>query len=106
MKESDWKLFKKIKEKALDKYCNEVLTEFSKVINKKNIDAHSRYLELYKMVHNRDKLLAEIFNGHSRSKAWRQLLMIRQEELADEALLQELSDKFYQSTDPEDYNRI
>ncbi len=104
MKESDWKIFKKIKEKALDKYCNRILKEFSNVIEKKNANAHSRYLELYKLIHDRDELLADIFNGHSRSKAGFQLLMMRREALADEALLKELSDEFYQSTDPERYN--
>ena len=33
MKESDWKIFRQIKEKALARYCEEALADFSKIIN-------------------------------------------------------------------------
>ncbi len=63
MKESDWKIFKKIKE-------------------------------------NRDKQMALIFDGHSRSKAHLQLLAMRGEGLVDEELLSQLSEEFIEQTDP------
>ena len=49
----------------------------------------------------RDKELGKLFDDHSRSKAALQLLLIRKAGLADEELLQELSDEFSQATDPE-----
>ncbi|MGD8886480.1 MAG: hypothetical protein PVF34_12720 [Gammaproteobacteria bacterium] len=101
MKESDWKVFKKIKEKAIEEFCTRALAEFEEVINNKEQHVHNRYLLLYKLVQNRDKKMALLFNDHSRSKAWLQLLAIRGEGLADEALLSKLSEEFRNSTDPQ-----
>ena len=44
--------------------------------------------------------MALIFDGHSRSKEHLQLLAIRSEGLADETLLSNLSEEFFQQTDP------
>ena len=101
MKESDWKIFKEIKEKALVRYCEEALADFSKIINNDKEQVCERYTELYKLVRERDKKLGKLFDYHSRSKAALQLLLIREAGLADEELLQELSDEFSQATDPE-----
>jgi hypothetical protein len=38
MKESDWKKFKVIKEKAIEQYCSQVLEEFQEVIS--NTEEH------------------------------------------------------------------
>ncbi|MBA6297122.1 hypothetical protein [Colwellia sp. MB02u-9] len=45
--------------------------------------------------------MAILFDGHSRSKAQIQLMLIRREGLVDEILLAKLSDKFRNETDPE-----
>jgi len=100
MNESDWKVFKKIKEKALEKYCLDAMADFSEIIKNEKSGAHDRYLEFYQLVRKRDKELGKIFDGHSRSKATMQLLLIRMEGLVDEELLQKLSDEFLQDTDP------
>ena len=100
MKESDWKIFKRIKEKALAKYCENALADFSKIINNDKEHICERYTELYKLVRERDKELGKLFDDHSRSKATLQLLLIRKAGLADEELLEELSDEFSQGTDP------
>jgi hypothetical protein len=100
MKESDWKIFKKIKDKALDLFCEKALSEFREVINNDNEPLHDRYLRLYEHVMTRDKRMSILFDGHSRSHAWLQLLAIRSEGLADEVLLKELSAEFLEQTDP------
>ena len=101
MNESDWKIFKQIKEKAIEKYCSNAFADFSEIINNEKEHVHDRYLEFYKLVQKRDKELGNIFDGHSRSKATMQLLLIRRARLADDELLQKLSDEFFQVTDPE-----
>jgi hypothetical protein len=100
LKESDWKIFKTIKEIALEKYCTLVLEESQAVISKQDNNAHNKYLLLYKLLQNRDKQMALLFDGHSRSKAWLQLIAIRSEGLADDALLAKLSDEFRAETEP------
>ncbi len=101
MKETDWKIFKQIKEKALEKYCLNAFMSFSEIINNENEHAHDRYLELYNLVREKDKELEKIFDGHSRSKATLQLLLIRKNGLADDELLKNISDEYFQETDPE-----
>ncbi len=92
MKESDWKVFVEIKDKAIEKYCTLALEESQEVISDTKVHVHNRYLFLYKLLQNSNKKMALIFDGHSRSKAWIQLIAIRSEGLADEALLSKLSD--------------
>lgn len=104
MKESDWKVFKQIKENAIQAFCNIALSEFEEVIKDKNENAQEAYTLLYRLVVNRDKQMALLFDGHSRSKAHIQLLAIRGEGLADEALLSELSEEFLEQTDPKRVN--
>lgn len=100
MKESDWKIFKEIKEKAIEKYCAIALQEFSEVIHDEDEHIHNRYLLLFELVQNRNKEMSLIFDGQSRSKAHIQLMIMRREGLADDKLLGKLSNKFRQETDP------
>lgn len=100
MKETDWKVFKKIKVQALDAYCRNSLRQFEGVIQDKQGTAHERYLHLYDLVQQRNELMAKMFDGHSRSGAILQLMFIRREGLADEALLKDLSEECLQQTDP------
>jgi hypothetical protein len=100
MKESDWKQFKVIKEKAIERFCTFVLEEFEEVIANREEHPHNRYLLLYKLVENRDKEMSLIFDGHSRSRAAIQLTVIRAKGLVEESLLDGLSEDFLTQTDP------
>ncbi len=100
MKESDWKVFKNIKEQAIKKYCTNVLDEFRDVIDDEKEHPHNKYLLLYKLMENRNKEMSLLFDHHSRSKAALQLIAIRAEELASKELLSELSTEFLERTDP------
>ena len=101
MKESDWKQFKKIKENALEAFCEKTLEEVSLVINDKSERSHDRYLHIYRLLRDHDKQLERLFDGQSRSRARMQLIAIRAESLADESLLKELTPEFLEQTDPE-----
>ena len=103
MKELDWKVFTDIKDKAIEKYCTLALEESKEVISDQKEHVHNRYLLLYKLLQNRNKQMSLLFDGHSRSKAWIQLIAIRSEGLADEVLLSKLSDEFRNETDPENH---
>lgn len=100
MKESDWKLFKKIKDEALQKFCSNVLKGVSETIGTQESSAHERYLQMYDKVRESDKELGQIFDGLSRSKAHLQLLMIRSKGLANQRLIGQLSKEFQNETDP------
>ena len=100
MIESDWKIFKQIKEKAIERFCEIVLSEFRECMDDESTHIHNRYLLNYKLVQNRNKKMSLLFDGHSRSTAWLQLLAIRGEGLADEDLLSKLTDEFREKTNP------
>lgn len=100
IKESDWKLFTKIKGEAIEQFCKNAFSEFKNIVEDESKHIHDRYLEHFKAVRNRDKQMSRLFDGHSRSKAWLQMLSIRSEGLANEKLLCQLSEEFVEQTDP------
>ena len=101
MKESDWKVFNEIKEKAIERFCQQCFDEFEEIINDKNERILNNFMLLTKLVQNRDKQLTLFFEPHSRSKAKIQLIAIRSEGLVDESLLKKLSEEFLKSTEPD-----
>ncbi|MCJ8313944.1 MAG: hypothetical protein HRU38_17665 [Saccharospirillaceae bacterium] len=104
MKESDWKLFKKIKTQALDLYCKNALNDFKQIIDETEKTHHERYGEIYELVHKRDKTLAALFDGHSRSKADLQLMLMRREKIVNQTLISQMSEEFQDQTNPFKFN--
>ena len=80
-KESDWKIFRALHEVALDRFCQRVLATSSEIISDAELGNHERYLKLYKLVRERDKELAHMFDRVSRSAALEQLTLLRRENL-------------------------
>ena len=72
-RESDWKKFTKLKKIALERFCESVLNESRLLCDREDLTAHEKYLELYKIIHKRDRELGRAFDGHSRSRADLQL---------------------------------
>ncbi|WP_432470215.1 hypothetical protein [Amphritea sp. HPY] len=101
MKESDWKKFKKIKEAALDKCCQEALIEYQKSISDDSASHHQRFLNVYELVHDTNKELAQIFDDQSRSKAVIQMLLMRRRGLVPDESIAIFSEEFQQSSDPD-----
>lgn len=102
MKESDWKVFVKLKDKAIEMFCSNVLSEIQATIADESEHPHDRYLVIYKYLQSTNKKMATLFDGHSRSIAPLQLMLIRQENLADEALLAQLSEELLAQSTPVD----
>jgi len=99
MKESDWKEFKKLKELALERFCKNAIADVEEAIDKEG-SYHEKYLLMYKLIENRDKMLSSLFDGHSRSKAQIQLLLIRSQGLIENHELEGLSEEYLKSTTP------
>ncbi len=94
MKESEWKKFKKLKDKCLERYCSAVLEEAQELCNLSDKSNHERYIDLYQLMRNRDKELGRAFDGLSRSKAHPQLLMMYRMGLVEENELDVLSEYY------------
>jgi hypothetical protein len=71
--ESDWKLFRRLREVALERFCERVLGEIAGIASDGAISWHERYLRIYRLIDQRDDELARAFNGPSRSRAILQL---------------------------------
>jgi hypothetical protein len=89
--ESDWKLFRKLQPVALDRFCQRTLAELTRLAGDATRDNHQRYLVIYKLVRERDKELASIFDGQSRSNAMFQLMLIQARQLLNEEEMSQFS---------------
>ena len=85
--ERDWKLFRKLRETALERYCERVLRELAELTAPKPASYHQLYLEVFKLIDQRDDELAHAFNDLRRSTALFQLAAMRSLDLlTDEEL--------------------
>jgi hypothetical protein len=83
--ESDWKLFRQMRELALERFCERVLSEVGKLASKSGHSAHERYLAVYRRLRRRDKELAQAFDDLRRSTAWPRLALMRSRGLVTDA---------------------
>ena len=81
MTESDWKLFRQLREVALDRFCQRVLSDVGRLAADSGMSSHERYLAVFKLMRRRDKELAAAFDDPRRSTALRQLACIQSHEL-------------------------
>ena len=84
IKESDWKVFRKVRTIALERFCQRVLDEVGKIAAQRDRSSHERYLEVFKLIETRDEDLGEVFNNPRRSAAIVQLARMRFYKLLDE----------------------
>ena len=93
MKESEQRKFKKLKELCLERFCDGVLREAELICKSDEKTAHGRYGDLYKLIKDKDKDLANAFDGLSRSKAFTQLMLMYRMGLVEEKQLDEFEDE-------------
>lgn len=85
--ESDWRRFKEIHAKLLERYCSRILDELAAVSQSTEGSAHERYVKIYRLIEKRDKQLENAFADFRRSTAGMQLgIMRRMKLLTDEEL--------------------
>ena len=78
IKESDWKVFRELREIALERFCERIISEIAELISDDGKTHHARYLSVYKLIHERDGEMDGAFNGLSRSRAFVQLRAIQE----------------------------
>jgi hypothetical protein len=82
--EADWKVLMRLHKLALERFCERVLVEIDRVMHIRTQSAHQRYLGIFKIVEQRDREMAIIFNDPKRSNALTMLARIRSEGLLTE----------------------
>ncbi len=75
--ESDWRRFKEVHAKLLERYCSGVLDEVAALCRGTVSSAYDRYSKVYKLVRERDRELARAFDDFRRSTAVMQLGIMR-----------------------------
>ena len=86
--ESDWKAFRKLREVALERFCQRILADVSRITSESARTAHARYLAIFELIEERDDQIAHAFNNPRRSAAIAQLVtmasldLVTAEELA------------------------
>ena len=74
--ESDWKVFRELRETALQRFCTQVLEDVQKTASDSSQSAHERYLALWQLMDKRDRELDRTFDNPRRSFAAVQLAVI------------------------------
>jgi hypothetical protein len=74
--ESDWKVFRELREVALERFCDRILSEAGKITSDSSSTAHARFLKLFEHVDGRNEELARAFDGPRRSAMLIQLATI------------------------------
>jgi hypothetical protein len=105
--ESDWKIFRQLHPIALERYCKQVLSDIGRIRSNASKSPHQRYLDIFALVRDRDKELAELFDDMRRSTARFQLSLMHSRGLLTEDELQHFSPETRQmisasETDPSD----
>jgi hypothetical protein len=93
IKESDWKIFRKFHDLALERYCQRVLAEVRLTVDNDAHNYHERYLNLWELMRSRDKTAQIAFDDPRRSQMIIQLANIVAEALLTEAELNEFSEE-------------
>ena len=93
--EADWKVFKKVKNELIQRFCREVNRKAETILkNEKKQNDYEIYIELYRHCAESDKVIAMCFDDHRRSTALIMIYKMCEEEIATVDDLADFSDEF------------
>ena len=81
IKESDWKIYRKLHPIVLDRYCQAVIAEIDKIERKSELSYHQKYLEIFALMRSRDKEIALLFDDPRRSNAVDHIMGLKSRDL-------------------------
>lgn len=94
IKESDWKHLRNLKQILLERACSGINQEAQLVLNNVNgLSQYEVYISLYKHIEKKDKIIADCFNDHKRSKAIEIILNLLRHKLITDEEIQVFSDE-------------
>ncbi len=88
---ADWKIFKPLRETALERFCERVLDEVARIGSDQTKTKHERYIAIYRLMRKRDREIEPIFDTLRRSTAVRQICSFRSHGLLSEDELRQFS---------------
>lgn len=84
IKEPDWKVLRRVHSLALERFCERVLAEIDRVSRDGAKGHHARYLQIFRIIPQRDREIAGLFDNPRRSHALTMLAETRSEGLLTE----------------------
>jgi hypothetical protein len=81
--ERDWKVFRELREVALERFCERVLAGVEAFRLDRQRSHHERYLALWRWLGERNQEMARAFDDSKRSQMLPQLIAMRQLELLE-----------------------
>lgn len=74
--ESDWKVFRELRALALERFCKRTLEQVQTILGEGSRTHHEQYLQVFRLLRQRDDELARAFNDPRRSRMIGQLVAI------------------------------
>ena len=91
IKEPDLKVLRRVHPLALERFCELVLAEIGRVSRDGATSHHARYLQILRILQQRDRAMARLFDNPRHSHALTMLAQIRWQGLLTEAKFSSLS---------------
>jgi hypothetical protein len=89
--ESDWKIFRRLHEVELERFCQRVIGEIKQASGDCDRDYHKRYLKIFTLIMDRNDEIARSFDDVRRSRAMVLLTNIRKNGLLTDEEFSQLS---------------
>ena len=89
--ESDWKIFKRLRVIALERFSQGILDQSQAICSKTSWTAHERFGDLYDLIQMQNKEMASMFDDFRRSTAELRLRLIVMHKLLTDEELSEFS---------------
>lgn len=84
IKETDWKLFRRLHPVALERFCKQVIEEVNHATSDCTENYHKRYLEVFRLIMDRNEKMAWAFDDIRRSRAILLIANIKESQLLTE----------------------
>jgi hypothetical protein len=91
--EADWRVFRDLQKVALERFCTRILGEAEDLVRDKSRSHHDRYLDLYRLMRERDEELSAAFDDAKRSRMVWQAARMQALDLLEPGELERFSDK-------------
>lgn len=95
--ESDWKIFKRVRLLALERFSQRVLDDCQRICRDESLSAHERYRALYALLEGRD--MSAAFDDFRRSTARLCLKLMRWQRVVTDEEMMEFSPEVQHATD-------
>jgi hypothetical protein len=82
--EADWRVFRRLHPVALERFCEQILSDVKRLASQGKKTSHERYLAVFKLLNRRNREMADAFDDMRRSTAFLRVACIQSHQLLTE----------------------